>query len=95
MTPSFLDAPTILLPAATVGGIVFGWCYFEALRRSVAAYASSARRARGVALAAGRVLCAAAFFTMAARLGALPLLLALAGFLAARSLALRAARRAP
>jgi hypothetical protein len=95
MSPRLLDAHVALLAASAAAGIVFGRLYFDALRRSVAAYASTAGRARSVALTIGRIVCAVAFFAVASRLGALPLLLALLGFLAARSLALRTARRAP
>ncbi len=90
-----LAAHAALLAMVAAGGMLLGWGYFEALRRSIAWFGAPAGRARSVALTAGRLLCAVGFFALIARLGALPLLLALAGFLAARSLALRTARRAP
>jgi hypothetical protein len=71
------------------GGIILGAGYFALLRRSLALRAAGA-----LALALGRLLAAVAFFGFAARFGALPLLSAFLGFLAARPLALRAAREA-
>lgn len=71
------------------GGIALGACYFAMLRRSLAA-----RGVRAVTLTLGRLLGALLFFGIAVRFGALPLLAAFLGFLAARTLALRAAREA-
>ncbi len=92
MSPHALHWNATLLAAAWAGGILFGWCYFEALRRSVALYGSREGRAGSLTLTAGRMLAAAAFFAIAARLGALPLLVALLGFLVARGMAVRSAR---
>ncbi len=114
MSPQAIGGNVALLAAACAAGMLFGWGYFEALRRSVAWYgpvpgragqaagrADRANRARrpsragSVAWTAGRLLSAVAFFAFTAHLGALPLLLALLGFLVARSIALRTARSAP
>jgi F1F0 ATPase subunit 2 len=84
-----------LVAIATLGacGVLFGRCYFAALRWSVARHVAGHSSAlQGLALAAIRVLCAAALFALAARLGALALLTAFLGFIAARSWALRGAR---
>lgn len=70
-------------------GILLGSCYFAMLRRSLALGGMGA-----LILTLGRLLAAIAFFGFAAHFGALPLLIALLGFLAARPLALRAAREA-
>ncbi len=94
MSSQSLDGNVAALAAVCAAGMLFGWGYFEALRRSVARYGSRKGRAASVALTAGRLLAAVALFGAAARLGALPLLVTLLGFLVARSLALRAARRA-
>ena len=79
--------------ACAVAGLVLGMAYFTALRRGVRI--SLARRAWApyMALAPARIAAAAAFFALVARWGIPALLCAFAGFLVARQLALRAARR--
>jgi len=95
MTAHPLHGSLVLAAALAAGGVVLGRCYFATLRWSVARFAAGrSSAAQGAALALGRVLCAAALFAVAARLGALPLLAAFLGFLAARAWALRAARSA-
>ena len=82
------------LVAAVFGstGLAFGWAYFTALRKTVGRFAEGhGWRAAGLTLA--RIAGAILFFGAAARFGALPLLMAFIGFLIARTLALRAARR--
>jgi len=74
-------------------GPAFGWAYFAALRRTADLYASDQARVLPAVLALGRLAAAMVFFGFAARVGALPLLAAFLGFLGARALALRAARR--
>ncbi len=78
-----------LAAAFAGGGIALGSCYFTVLRRSLAA-----RGMRALTLMLGRMAAAVAFFALAARFGAVPLLASLLGFLLARLLALRAAREA-
>jgi len=77
-----------------LAGLGFGLAYFAALRRTVDLYVAGHSRFLATALTIGRLVAAVLFCGFAARFGALSLLVALLGFLAARSLALRAARRA-
>jgi len=82
------------LVAAVFGstGLTFGWAYLTALRKTVDRFAEGhGWRAAGLTLA--RIAAAILFFGAAARLGALPLLTTFIGFLTARTLVLRAARR--
>lgn len=83
--------PAVLLLA--VAGFALGVAYFASLRRGV--HLSIARHAwlPYMLRAFVRIAAAASFFTFAARWGLPALLAAFAGFLAARTLALRGARR--
>ncbi len=83
--------PTV--PLLAIAGFVLGIAYFASLRRGVRL--SVERRAWwGYGPSALiRIAAAALFFTLAVRWGAPALLAALAGFLVARHLAVRAARR--
>jgi hypothetical protein len=90
------EAPTSILAVASalaVAGFAVGLAYFAMLRRTVSLYGSGNRRLAPAALTIGRIAGAAAFLLLAARLGPLPLLATYLGFLLARGLALRAARR--
>lgn len=89
MSPSLV--PTAA--AFALAGIVFGLAYFAVLRRSLERYSLGGGRGLIAALALGRLASAAAFFGFAATLGAWPTLSAMLGFLAARMLALRTARK--
>ncbi|HEX5460973.1 MAG TPA: ATP synthase subunit I [Steroidobacteraceae bacterium] len=73
-------------------GLIFGWGYFAALRRGVAAYIGHDRVWRVVAWALVRIAAAVLFFGFAVRWGAWPLLAAFLGFLTARQVAVRTAR---
>ena len=77
----------------SLAGLVFGLVHFAALRRTVDLYSAGRSRLAAAALTLGRIAGTIVFFGLAARLGALPLLSAFLGFLLARTLALRAARR--
>lgn len=83
--------PVVLLLA--IAGFVLGMAYFASLRRGV--QLSIARHAwlPYMLWALGRIAAAAIFFTFAVRWGVPALLAAFAGFLAARQLAVRTARR--
>jgi N-ATPase, AtpR subunit len=86
-----MSLAVFLISAALVlAGLAFGMTYFAVLRHSVDQYSGGGGGGLA-ALAVGRIAAAAAFFGLAATLGALPLLCALLGFLFARMLALRAA----
>ena len=82
-----------LASAAALVGLVFGLVYFAALRRTVELYTKCRSGLTVIALTLGRIAVAIAFFSLAVRLGALPLLSSFLGFLLARMLALRMARR--
>ncbi|HUN26501.1 MAG TPA: ATP synthase subunit I [Steroidobacteraceae bacterium] len=92
-------APPLMTVAAALGaaaaGGALGRGYFALLRRSVEGLSSGASRFAPLALTAARLVGAAAFFAVLGRLGALPLLASLIGFLAARGWALRACPRSP
>jgi hypothetical protein len=85
-----LDLVPIL--SAFAGG-AFGLIYFAVLRHTLVMLARGRSRHAVTALGLLRLGAAAAFFVLVATLGALPLLAALGGFLAARVLALRAESR--
>ena len=76
------------------GGLAFGWGYFAALRRGIDAYAARGSVLKSLLWMLARLAAAALFFAFAVRWGAWPLVAAFLGFLAARQIAVRAARRA-
>ena len=79
--------------AFAAGGLCLGLGYFVLLRWSVTAIGVAGRRGQILALTSLRLGAAIAFFVLAARLGgALTLLSGFAGFLTARTLALRQRR---
>ena len=82
------DLP-LLAPIAFFGGIAGGAAWLHLIQRSVAALASGGSVARVVLLALARLALAGGAFWFAAQQGALPLLLALAGFATARLVLLR------
>jgi hypothetical protein len=83
----------LLAFAAALVGLLFGIINFAALWRNVELYTGDGSGFAAAALTLGRVAGAVVLFGLAAKLGALPLLSAFLGFLLARWLALRAARR--
>jgi len=80
--PSAMNAVTFALFPA-IGGIV-GAVYFVLLRKTARLHAARAATARIVPLYILRIFTAVIAFWIVAQQGALPLLLSLAGFLAAR-----------
>ena len=94
MTPNSLVPASVQASAMAVAGLTLGLCYFALLRRTVGLYGSGCRGLAPVALTVARLAGATVFFAFAARLGALSLLAVFVGFLAARMIALRGARRA-
>jgi F1F0 ATPase subunit 2 len=86
-----------LLAIAIFGGIGFalGLAHFHGLRRDAHRYLARGMSPRTVALHAARLLASAAVLVLVARSGAIPLIAALAGFLAARFVAVARARRSP
>jgi N-ATPase, AtpR subunit len=78
--------------AWAAAGFGLGLAYFAALRRSVDCFAGGNRIAPAL-LTLGRIAGIAVLLGLSATVGALPLLLAFLGFLGARTLAVRTARR--
>jgi len=93
MTPNSLVPASLQASAMAIAGLTLGLCYFALLRWTVGMYGSGRRSFAPVGLTVARLAGAAVFFAFAARLGALSLLAAFVGFLAARMMALRGARR--
>ena len=78
--------------AAAFTGFAFGLAYFAALRQSVARFAAEGGWLGLSAFTVGRLIAVGMLLTLAAKLGAAPLLATFLGFLLARFLALRSAR---
>jgi hypothetical protein len=74
-------------------GLGLGLAHFHGLRRDTRRYLARGVRAEIVAGHAARLLATAAVFLLVARSGVVPLLAALLGFIAARFVAVAAARR--
>lgn len=89
-----IPAMYLELALAAAAGAAAGAVYFHLLRRTADAIAVRAGAGRVLALAAARLALAAGVLGGLAALGALPLLLGFAGFLAARQIVLLRARRA-
>lgn len=87
--------PTIVLALAmALTGLALGLLYFRALRRTADLFASGGDWRGPVLLSLSRLAAAVIVLGLMAKLGAVPLLAGFFGFLAARMMALRAARRA-
>jgi hypothetical protein len=89
----FITHPELTL-LMTLAGLIFGLAYFAALKRSVTLLVGGKGWLGPLALTLGRIAAAAGFLFVAAKLGAEPLLGGFVGFLIARTMALRAERRA-
>jgi hypothetical protein len=81
------------LSAGAFAGLIVGLIYFATLWRSTELYSAGGGQLAAAALTLGRIAGMIVFLGLAARLGALPLLSSFLGFLLARALALRAARK--
>jgi hypothetical protein len=94
MTPT---TPTILVAIALFGGIgvALGLAHFHGLRLDTRSYLARGLRVGAVAAHAARLLATAAVLVFIARIGIVPLIAALAGFLAARFIAVARARGLP
>jgi hypothetical protein len=86
---AFSVLTSLVMPA----GLGLGLLYFAALRRSASLLAHGRHWRQPIALTLARAGAAVTVLALAARLGATVLLLAFAGFIVARSIALRTARR--
>jgi F1F0 ATPase subunit 2 len=89
--------PRNLLAAAFFAavGLALGLAHFHGLRRDTRRYLAQGMSAGAIALHATRILASVAVLVFIARSGAIPLVAALGGFLAARLVAVAQARRAP
>jgi hypothetical protein len=76
-----------------LAGFAFGLLYFAAMRRTALFLAMRRGWLVPAGLTVGRMLAAAGFLVLAAKLGAAPLLAAFIGILLARAVALRIAGR--
>jgi len=94
MTGNSLIVHPELTIMTTLAGFVSGRLYFAALKRSVMLFVGGKGWLGPLALTLGRFAAAIAFLSVAAKLGAAPLLAAFIGFLIARAVALRAEMRA-
>lgn len=81
------------VPVFAAAGFAFGSAYFASLRRGLRTSVAERAWSSYVLLALARILSAALFLGFAVRWGLPSLLAAFAGFLIARHLAVRAARR--
>jgi hypothetical protein len=93
MTAAALSSLPVILVAMAVAGLGVGSLYFLALRRSIVLLAARREWLGPAALTLGRLAAMILFLAFAAKLGATSLLAAFCGFLAARAIALRHARR--
>jgi hypothetical protein len=78
-----------LAVAGLLAGFAVGMVYFCLLRINARLYAEGGLRRGAIALHAARLAAAALFFWSAATFGSVPLVAALAGFVAARTVLLR------
>lgn len=91
--PALIPGPGYMLVMG-FAGLVFGFIYFAALRRTVQLFTEGRTWFGPLALTLGRVGAAVVFLGVVAQLGAVSLLAVFIGFLLARTVALRVARRA-
>jgi F1F0 ATPase subunit 2 len=94
MTNSLLPSGFLTATAMLAAGVVLGLLYFAALRWTVSLYGAGRSRVGPAILTLARLAGATVVLGLAARLGALPLLATFLGFLLARALSMRVARRA-
>lgn len=93
MTGNLTPSTVLLLLAMAAGGLAFGLIYFATLRWTTEALGTGKGRQRAIVLSVGRVAAAVALFAGAVQLGAAALLATFAGFLLARAVMVRRARR--
>jgi hypothetical protein len=93
MSADIILASVPLGLAMAAAGTAFGLVYFAALRWTSVLLAPDGGWMFPLAFTASRMGGAIAFFVLAAKLGAVPLILAFTGFLAARAVAIRLIRR--
>jgi hypothetical protein len=88
------SAPSIATAGVFFAGFSFGLAYFVVLRRTIDLYIAGRGRLVPSLLTLGRLAAVTLFLMITARNGVLPLLASFIGFLMARAVALRAARKA-
>ena len=93
MMGSILAAHLVRTGLFAIAGLAIGTVYFAALRRTVDVYLAGPDRSVPAISTLARIAGATVFLAVAVQFGAPPLLAAFLGFLGARALALRAARR--
>jgi hypothetical protein len=93
MNNETLTSSLVLASAMAIAGLAFGLIYFQALRRTVDFVAGGRGWLGPAGLTLARMAGAVILLTFMARLGAMPLLAGFLGFLLARAIALRMARR--
>ncbi|MGO9006661.1 MAG: ATP synthase subunit I [Beijerinckiaceae bacterium] len=94
MNQPTLTATLLITIAMAAAGFVFSLAYFALLRKTAILFAAGRGWSVPLALTLGRFVAVTILLGAAAKLGATSLLAAFAGFLLARALSLRAARRA-
>jgi hypothetical protein len=94
MIPAALHPDLALIVTMAVAGIVFGLVYFATLRRAVTLFTAGRGWIGPLTLTLARIAAAVIFLGLAAKLGAAALIAAFLGFLLARTVMLRVARRA-
>jgi F1F0 ATPase subunit 2 len=93
MNDGTLVSTLVLTAAAALAGLALGLVYFRALRRTVDLLAGGRGWFGPAGLTLARIAAAIIVLTFMARLGAMALLAGFLGFLLARMIALRSARR--
>ena len=93
MTGPILAAHLACTALFAIAGLAFGGAYFGALRRTVDGCVVGRQRFVPAIPTLARIAAATVFLAVAVQFGVQPLLAAFLGFLGARGLALRAARR--
>ena len=94
MTTDILLQSALLLLAIGFAGLAAGLLYFHLLRRTVVALSAGAGWRGPLLFSLARISGAVLLFGLTAHFGGTALLAAFAGFLTARGVALRQARRA-
>jgi len=88
-----LTVVTLHSVASAIVGFAFGLLYFAMLRRGVRLFITGESWRRGLSLTLGRLAFALVFLVLVTRLGPLALVIAFAGFLVARVVAVARASR--
>jgi hypothetical protein len=93
MNDGTLASTLVVAAAMAFAGSALGLIYFRAMRRTVDLFAGGRGWLGPAGLTLARIAGAVIVLTFMARLGAMPLLAGFLGFLLARAISLRSARR--